>query len=225
MAQQRSHVPKFGNWDGDNVPYTVYFEKARKEKTGGLMINPNDPEENPDAFNFGGLQHGNSSHSRAASASIPISPDKPVAAENFQQYGRQRNASGQKKSSSSKTVASESGSDKSTSDHSLLKPKHLRRRSERNKSLTDSSIPPSAGPNRMNHPDDFSYRSASVPKFGEWDEKDPHSGDGFTVIFNKVKEEKQLAAAKFPPAPLQTANTYPTSPNMNTRSKKCCCLF
>ncbi|CAA2956769.1 RPM1-interacting protein 4-like isoform X2 [Olea europaea var. sylvestris] len=209
----RSHVPKFGNWEGDNVPYTAYFENARKEKTGGVMINPNDPEQNPEAFNF-----GNRSRSGAASASIRISPDKSVAAGNFQQYVRQRNA------------ASESGSDKSASDNSFLKPKHQRRRSERNKSLdvgsNSRSNPLSAGPNRMNHADDFSYKSASVPKFGEWDERDPRSGEGFTVIFNKVKEEKQIAAAKFSPVPLQTANDYPTSPNKKTtRSKKCCCLF
>lgn len=48
---QRPIVPKFGNWESeDNIPYTVYFEKARKGKTGGKMINPNDPQENPDLF-------------------------------------------------------------------------------------------------------------------------------------------------------------------------------
>lgn len=200
----RLQVPKFGNWADDNVSYTAYFENARKEKTSGLMINPNDPEENPEAFN-----------SHAAPASIRISPDKSVAAGNFQQYVRQRN------------VASESGSDKSASDNSLLKPKHHSRRSERNKSLADSTnsrIPPSAGHNRMNHADDFSYKSATVPKFGEWDERDPKSGDGFTVIFNKVKEEKQISASKFPPVPSQAVNNYPTSPNKNTRSKVMPCL-
>lgn len=51
LLQQRSHVPKFGNWDGEeNVPYTAYFDKARKGRTGAKMINPNDPEENPDIF-------------------------------------------------------------------------------------------------------------------------------------------------------------------------------
>eukprot|EP00262_Sarcandra_glabra_P009911 TRINITY_DN24745_c0_g1_i1.p1 TRINITY_DN24745_c0_g1~~TRINITY_DN24745_c0_g1_i1.p1 ORF type:complete len:268 (+),score=46.04 TRINITY_DN24745_c0_g1_i1:101-904(+) len=49
---QRSHVPKFGNWESEeNVPYTAFFDKARKGKSeGGKPINPNDPEENPDAF-------------------------------------------------------------------------------------------------------------------------------------------------------------------------------
>lgn len=49
MWQQRTHVPKFGNWENEeNVPYTAYFDKARKGRTGTKMINPNDPEENPD---------------------------------------------------------------------------------------------------------------------------------------------------------------------------------
>ncbi|KAK6124497.1 hypothetical protein DH2020_041750 [Rehmannia glutinosa] len=112
--QQRSHVPKFGNWDGDNVPYTAYFENARKEKTGGARINPNDPEQNPEAFSI---------EDRAA--------------------------------------------------------KLLRQ----------------------------SYRSVSVPKFGQWDETDPRSAEGFTVIFNKVKEEKQIAAAKMPNAAQVGMNT------------------
>ena len=47
--QQRSHVPRFGNWESEeNVPYTAYFDKARKGRTGTKIINPNDPEESSD---------------------------------------------------------------------------------------------------------------------------------------------------------------------------------
>lgn len=55
-SEKQFHVPKFGNWDGDdNVPYTAYFDSARKDKAGGvMMINPNDPEQNPEAFMFEG---------------------------------------------------------------------------------------------------------------------------------------------------------------------------
>ncbi|XP_057433523.1 RPM1-interacting protein 4-like [Lotus japonicus] len=50
-SQQQSRVPKFGNWDDtDNLPYTAYFENARREKAAGFMVNPNDPMENPEAF-------------------------------------------------------------------------------------------------------------------------------------------------------------------------------
>nr|BAJ33848.1 unnamed protein product [Eutrema halophilum] len=47
----RSNVPKFGNWEGEeNVPYTAYFDKARKVRApGGKITNPNDPEYSSDS--------------------------------------------------------------------------------------------------------------------------------------------------------------------------------
>jgi len=77
--QQRSHVPKFGNWEGeDDVPYTVYFDKARKSRPGSKMINPNDPEENPDLA----LQN---------SSSDDVIPPKPrVSSENQSEKGTVR---------------------------------------------------------------------------------------------------------------------------------------
>eukprot|EP01018_Ginkgo_biloba_P013819 Gb_22705 [translate_table: standard] len=52
MAQRQTHVPKFGNWNSEeNIPYTAVFDHARAGKgVGGKIINPNDPEENPAAF-------------------------------------------------------------------------------------------------------------------------------------------------------------------------------
>lgn len=44
FLQQRSQLPKFGNWENeDNVPYTVYFENARKGKSG-IKMNPRNPD-------------------------------------------------------------------------------------------------------------------------------------------------------------------------------------
>lgn len=31
-----------------------------------------------------------------------------------------------------------------------------------------------------------------MPKFGEWDVNDPASAEGFTVIFNKARDEKKM---------------------------------
>ncbi|KAL7116200.1 hypothetical protein ACP275_04G228400 [Erythranthe tilingii] len=45
----RSNVPKFGDWNEGDVPFTACFDNARKNR-GGKMINPNDPQENPDMF-------------------------------------------------------------------------------------------------------------------------------------------------------------------------------
>nr|XP_018633581.2 RPM1-interacting protein 4-like isoform X1 [Nicotiana tomentosiformis] len=197
---QGSHVPKFGNWDGDNVPYTTYFENARKGK-GGKMINPNDPEENPEAFAYRGYED----------ASINVSHvNTPLVETPQYNYGHRRNPSDDLVSS-------------------VNQPTVHRRTSDAKKNKNDRGnifVPPS--PNRLknsrNPSDDLSYySSASVPKFGAWDEKDPKSGEGFTVIFNKVKEEKQIAAAKFPI--VQPQPNMPSSHKRNAKSKMFCCLF
>ena len=60
-------------------------------------------------------------------------------------------------------------------------------------------------------------RPSSVPKFGVWDEKDPKSGDGFTVIFNKVKQEKQVAATKLPKVPKDPI-IYPSNHKIHAKS-------
>lgn len=67
----------------------------------------------------------------------------------------------------------------------------------------------------------------AVPKFGEWDEKNPRSAEGFTEIFNKMKEEKQIAAAKFPSVSVQhDVNKYHESSHKeNTRGKVCTGTF
>lgn len=45
------------------MPYTVFFEKARKNRGGGKVMNPNDPQENPEMF-----------QSKASSAATPTPP-------------------------------------------------------------------------------------------------------------------------------------------------------
>ncbi|MED6118619.1 hypothetical protein PIB30_004223 [Stylosanthes scabra] len=63
-----SHVPKFGNWESENVPYTAHFENARRERGSGVMINPNDPIENPEAFNtYSHTSHHHSHHNNEGS--------------------------------------------------------------------------------------------------------------------------------------------------------------
>ncbi|CAI9086865.1 OLC1v1020786C1 [Oldenlandia corymbosa var. corymbosa] len=208
MAHQRSHVPKFGNWDGDNVPYTAYFENARKEKggtnTGHRIMNPNDPEENPDAFLFS------------------ATPESNHQIEGHRQH---------KSITSAESMSSDKGS--SWNRHQRRKSENKKSNSENNYSNSFLQKSPSPGHTRLRGgsdlSDDMSYKSTSVPKFGAWDERDPKSAEGFTVIFNKVKEEKQIAAAKFPSA-VQSQQIGNTNGEAEThkrkpRSKMRCCLF
>ncbi|KAL8512850.1 hypothetical protein ACS0TY_019113 [Phlomoides rotata] len=79
LLQQKSYVHKFGNCEGDNVPYTTFFENARKERLGGVRINPNNPEQNPEAFNVGG-----------GSSDMRIGPDRQrmILLPNLQRSGQ-----------------------------------------------------------------------------------------------------------------------------------------
>ena len=37
----------------------------------------------------------------------------------------------------------------------------------------------------------YEQQGRPLPKFGEWDVNDPASAEGFTVIFNKARDEKK----------------------------------
>ncbi|KAM0049025.1 putative RPM1-interacting protein 4/NOI4 [Helianthus debilis subsp. tardiflorus] len=189
QQQQRSHIPKFGSWDADNVPYTAYFENARKDKGTGVMINPNDPEQNPEAFmKYGGNDDINFDERN-------MNSDQSSNSSNQQSY----------KSDRRKSINS------------------------RDKRSNFSPPSPSPRPNRprygYNPADDIvSHRSASVPMFGAWDEKDPKSAEGFTVIFQKVKEEKHIAATNFPPIPRQSSCNLNNPKKETRKAKKWCCF-
>ncbi|XP_048231031.1 RPM1-interacting protein 4 isoform X2 [Ricinus communis] len=215
-AQRRSHVPKFGNWENDNVPYTAFFDNARKEK-GGVMINPNDPQENPEAF----------MHESEVELSFGRVRLNSVCEEKNQMGGIKREPSEsdqQKSSSHNKSMTSECGSDRSSSDYSLLQAAYRRDRKKGvaggeeinyNNTLSTSAVSQNSRQRRGSHPSNEGQhqRTASVPKFGAWDEADPTSGEGFTVIFNRVKEEKQAASAAFPfPTIPQQPSPTSTSP-------------
>ncbi|KAG2580157.1 RPM1-interacting protein 4-like isoform X1 [Panicum virgatum] len=191
MAQQKNaHVPKFGNWDNDgNVPYTLYFENARKGKgAGGKMINPNDPAENPEAFSIAApspnrSDAGRSSpappppprHERRPSDAPPRSPS-PYAGSPYHRHAGgeppRRGGGYSVEQSPVHPYSSESGG------YGLVANSVERSRAK-------------GGPRGNETP----TRGSAVPKFGDWD-SNPASADGYTHIFNKVREEKQTQAGK-----------------------------
>ncbi|XVF26135.1 hypothetical protein REPUB_Repub13aG0273700 [Reevesia pubescens] len=236
-----SHVPKFGDWDNDNLPYTAYFENARKERAG-MKMNPNDPEENPEAFMYmrGGRQESNCD-CQPVQVPLAVDSNKSNSANKHHtdRQSRQDNAptvnriyDHQKSAISHRSIASESGSEKSNSDHSLQQSNHRRANSSQKKGRASFSSSVSGQSQRSgSHQFDGNqhHRTTSIPKFGEWDETDPTSGQGFTAIFNKVKEEKQAPSSNFPTVPPQQSH-YSDCHQSKCRSsswcsKICCCLF
>lgn len=219
---QRSHVPKFGGWDEDNVPYTAYFDNARKGKSG-VRMNPNDPEENPEAFMYarGGMEDD---VDFASGAFEGTNSEKQSIGGLKGHNAHSMSPSDHRKNARHNNLTSESGSEKSSSDHSLLQAQKTGLAVEGNKGLSSSRH--SRQRSGSTHPFDPEghHRAASIPKFGAWDETDPSSGEGFTVIFNIVKEEKQIASTTFPSVPTQPGSLR-NKGNSSSRSKFCCCCF
>ncbi|WVZ92046.1 hypothetical protein U9M48_038143 [Paspalum notatum var. saurae] len=212
MAQQQkknAHVPKFGNWDNDgNVPYTLYFENARKGKgAGGKMINPNDPAENPEAFSVvapspNRSDAGRSSpappaprHERRPSATDapPMSPN-PYAGSPYHRHGGGRGgprAGGVGGYSVEQSPVHPHNSE--SGGYGLVANSVDRSRAKGGSRGNETLINLRAAGAACDIMQPT--RGSAVPKFGDWD-SNPASADGYTHIFNKVREEKQTQAGK-----------------------------
>lgn len=148
--QKNSRIPKFGDWDNDNIPYTTFFENARREKAG-VRMNPNDPEENPEAFMRmrGILGRGTDGDCQPVRASRHVDSYKSKSTEKRhieEQMGmghnpRGRNTFDHQRSRSRKSTMSEFSSDKSSSvsDNSLPQPSPRRLKSDKKNGLGEGS--------------------------------------------------------------------------------------
>ncbi|XP_047319442.1 protein NOI4 [Impatiens glandulifera] len=61
-----------------------------------------------------------------------------------------------------------------------------------------------------------------LPKFGEWDVNDPSSAEGFTVIFNKARNEKKTGANPQSPAKKSRPQGLHQSGKPQTKKWFCC---
>ncbi|XP_072989451.1 protein NOI4-like [Typha latifolia] len=67
-----------------------------------------------------------------------------------------------------------------------------------------------------------------LPKFGEWDVNDPASAEGYTVIFNKARDEKKTGGnAQGSDSPRkeqkeEKSGTY--APKSNSKKWLCCVI-
>ncbi|KAM3189853.1 hypothetical protein ACQJBY_068232 [Aegilops geniculata] len=205
--QKNAHVPKFGNWDNDgNVPYTLYFDNARKGK-GGKPINPNDPVENPEAFSSSVVAPSpNRSFDQGRPALPPASPppahhherrpsDAPAAAPPLSPYHRNAGGEPPRRGPGGGRAGGGGYSVEQSPAPSPLHPYGQSRAEYSDGSgygLVANSVDRSRarGASRGN---ETPTRGSAVPKFGDWD-SNPASADGYTHIFNKVREEKSTQA-------------------------------
>ncbi|KAM2009252.1 hypothetical protein ACFX16_004052 [Malus domestica] len=196
------------------------------------MINPNDPEENPDIL---------SDTSASSPPKVRPEPGKPVHERRrsredndlrFANSPAQRRSSGEHQPNRGRGVSSgethrraarpSAGSENSVERSPLHRNARVSGRdspSWEGKASYESSHGTPAR-SRLKPRDESPEKGAAVPKFGEWDENDPASADGFTHIFNKVREEK---AGKAPGTPSHPSYQDARKQGSND-SAKCCCF-
>ncbi|KAK8565178.1 hypothetical protein V6N13_020304 [Hibiscus sabdariffa] len=262
QQQQRSHVPKFGNWEGEeNVPYTVYFDKARQGRSsGGKIVNPNDPQESPDLHqDFVAPTRSNPASRAKPEVDEPVgqgparrghehrrsreegylkqyadSPThdnvnrRPSGDTTPSRYGRGVISGEAAKRPTRSSIGSENSLEKSplhpqarvTARGSMPSPAWEGKTSYDSSHGTPgrSRLRPSA------RGDESPDKTAAVPKFGDWDESNPASADGYTHIFNKVREERNNGG-RVPGMPGDQSpynNARNRRPSNNSAVKSCC---
>ncbi|XP_021911461.1 RPM1-interacting protein 4-like [Carica papaya] len=203
-----------------------------------MKMNPNDPEENPEAFMLAMGGRESNSNFRQAQSPLHVNSNMSVSAGKHHAERKSRhspsteNASRNQDAWSHRRIRSESLVNRSNFDYSQQKPGMRQAKSEYNKDVNNGRYAFS-GTGHPRHkstgssiPDDNKHNiSQSVPKFGDWDERDPKSGERFTAIFNKVKEERQVGSSNLAPVAQRPSN-YPDSQAAKHEGVKvCCCLF
>lgn len=69
-------------------------------------------------------------------------------------------------------------------------------------------------------------KGTPLPKFGEWDVNDPASAEGFTVIFNKARDEKKTGGnARGPDSPGKEEHALKNGPYATKTNSVISCLF
>ncbi|EYU27446.1 hypothetical protein ABFS83_13G156600 [Erythranthe nasuta] len=63
-----------------------------------------------------------------------------------------------------------------------------------------------------------------LPKFGEWDVNDPASAEGFTVIFNKARNEKKTGGKPDSPTKVEMSSHNGVEPIKPHGKKWFCCM-
>ncbi|XP_038691832.1 protein NOI4-like [Tripterygium wilfordii] len=63
-----------------------------------------------------------------------------------------------------------------------------------------------------------------LPKFGEWDVNDPASAEGFTVIFNKARDEKKTGGKPDSPGKVDSHTRPGVNPGKPPAKKWLCCM-
>eukprot|EP00252_Welwitschia_mirabilis_P017055 TRINITY_DN37919_c0_g1_i1.p1 TRINITY_DN37919_c0_g1~~TRINITY_DN37919_c0_g1_i1.p1 ORF type:complete len:251 (-),score=53.97 TRINITY_DN37919_c0_g1_i1:34-786(-) len=245
MAQRPTHVPKFGVWKEEaSTPYTDVFETARAAKgSRDQIINPNDPEQNPIAFVESIQKTKNASRLKPSTAESAISSKPPqprrgtdsAVKHHLNSKQSHRGDNGYLKhhieSASNKFVTparksfGESPAHQHAGHHGSAGSSKTNSAGERRVSMDGGSIFSPSTPTRKQRGRSEANEMSSLPKFGSWNE-DPALADGFTIVFDRAREERQHGGTgKIPPLASEDVSHDSSNVHKKDKQKKswCCC--
>ncbi|KAL9232766.1 hypothetical protein vseg_007836 [Gypsophila vaccaria] len=230
----RSNVPPFGNWDTEeNISYTTYFENARKPSSTE-KVNPNS---SPAHLNMipkqdmlkraeaARVKHGRKISLDEGELRRQVDGGSRASRDSDNQPSIGMNNSTPKRAPRPNGAGLRSAGQSPLHQHyqakigskgsSISSPSWERKGSSEGSHTLAPSTPGRSRLKSVPRGNETPERGTAVPKFGEWDETDPSSADGFSHIFSKVKEERHGSAGNAPGG----ANQSQHSDGQKRRSK------
>uniref|UniRef100_A0A8R7PFL2 RIN4 pathogenic type III effector avirulence factor Avr cleavage site domain-containing protein n=1 Tax=Triticum urartu TaxID=4572 RepID=A0A8R7PFL2_TRIUA len=203
LFKQQPRIPAFGDWENsEDVPYTQKFEGARKNKKTGVYSNPNEPgHQQPDPPRRSPLNpSAYTPEPREQAPRTPLHGRRPGADPHHREPVPRRNANppreqgGNGGSTPRSPYRNAAGSASPMQSNSSAKPRNraagMHTPERRPSSEAQGQHTPGRGRTRQSNqsynPDD----EVAVPPFGEWDEANAASGEKYTGIFNRVRDDK-----------------------------------
>ncbi|KAK9671456.1 hypothetical protein RND81_12G031200 [Saponaria officinalis] len=219
----RSNVPPFGNWDAEeDISYTTSFENARRPSSSE-RANPNRSPVNPNMIpkqeTLKRLESPRGKHERKISLD---EGDLQRQGDGVRRASRDTNlqTSVGMSGSTPKRGPRPNGASLRSADQSPMHPHYQAKIPSKGSTISSPSwerkgscegsqglAPSTPGRSRLKsvpRGNETPERGTAVPKFGEWDETDPSSADGFSHIFSKVKEERHGSVGNAPGGATQT---------------------
>ncbi|KMT14852.1 hypothetical protein BVRB_3g065750 [Beta vulgaris subsp. vulgaris] len=247
----RSNVPEFGNWKTEeNVPYTTYFENARRVSFSE-KVNPNSSPDDDSTLasklegrkRFEAMRAKHDNMVSQEDGELQKSSDSPSRPDGGHKTSTNSTHSrpGGVSSDTPKRAALANKVGFRSADHSPLHPHYQAKISGAKGNAASSPswekkgssegshglAPSTPGRSRLKsvpRGNETPDRGASVPKFGDWDETDPSSADGFSHIFNKVKEERHGGVGNAPGTATRSKDSDGQKLNRSKYSKGCGCF-
>jgi len=231
-----SEIPAFGDWETTgNTPYTQKFEDARKNRATGIPAQTNDPRQNvehprksplhPTAYKTDPQDQGprNPAHRPRPETDHRRHSDHPTHRESApRRHANPQREQGGNSAAPRSPYRTAVGSASPMQPNNQSKPKHrstaMQTPERRAPSEGHGQHTPGRGRMKASDRGYEPEEEVAVPPFGEWDDANAASGEKYTGIFNRVRDDRL--------SPSTSRQPSTTRGEENKAPQKCfCCIL